>query len=708
MMRYHHLALLLLFLCSLADSLPPPPTLRFLKPTKTISVQQNGTVEEYYYQVTRPLPTDQTTPSCSLALLERDFADTYGSPPVSVDYSPPVDCPGEWTAVILEFNASCRGEQYDRIAAVWIDGVELLRTSTAEPTEGGIFWSVRKDVTRYASVLRRSDATLSVMLENIVNDVFTGVYHVNISAYYYGGDNESEWLEGFDQKKRVFEVGVEPLGREYASDDRGEELVRLRGKSRSKFTWLKPACWLRKLGFTSRKKQGKDRKAGFFLDDEDAVDRTESGELLKKSAAKARKLGLLSDQSGLEFPTVQASLFENGRRKVRSGSQGPGMIAVGRDFLLNKPANKIIPISSNGDDGFWFRIQKPSVVHSKSVEIPLNTYRAILEVYVSFHSNDEFWYSNPPNAYIQKNNLTTGRGNGSFRQVFATIDGIFAGSVVPFPVVFTGGINPLFWEPVVGIGAFNLPSYDLDLTPFLGILLDGNPHKIGLGVTDGIQYWLVDANLHLWVDHALPRIDAKLIRYRVPNMSVSRDCKFSGLDGSFKITARRKIQFAGWVNSSLGNITTRVLQELEFRNTIKFKKNGTYKEVRQKIKTKTNVRLEAFSVLLLGRTRHRTRYPLYILTTTLPKENNTSLLTTNFINGFEDELSIILPNQVHFSSLSDSQKADGWMLVQDHSVLSGSATTQQSYRYADETGCYSQSLVTSDGKVLDKNVTEVC
>ncbi|MFS8018079.1 putative peptide-N(4)-(N-acetyl-beta-glucosaminyl)asparagine amidase [Helianthus anomalus] len=67
--------------------------------------------------------------------------------------------------------------------------------------------------------------------------------------------------------------------------------------------------------------------------------------------------------------------------------------------------------------------------------------------------------------------------------------------VVPFPMIFTGGINPLFWEPVVSIRAFNLPSFDIDLTPFFGLLLDDKNHSIGIQIADGI-----DANLNLWFD----------------------------------------------------------------------------------------------------------------------------------------------------------------------------------------------------------------
>jgi hypothetical protein len=106
-----------------------------------------------------------------------------------------------------------------------------------------------------------------------------------------------------------------------------------------------------------------------------------------------------------------------------------------------------------------------------------------------------------------------------------TIDGKFVGSEAPFPVVFTGGVNPLFWEPVVGIGAFNLPSYDFDLTPFLGVLLDGKIHRFGFGVTEGIAYWLVNANLHLWVDHKSPKVHARSVVYN--RSSVDQISSFS-------------------------------------------------------------------------------------------------------------------------------------------------------------------------------------
>ncbi|OVA02776.1 Peptide-N4-(N-acetyl-beta-glucosaminyl)asparagine amidase A [Macleaya cordata] len=601
---------------------------RYLKSRSPSLLRQNSS--EQYFELTTPLPSDPLNPSCSLLLLQEDFGNTIGSPPVSVPYSPPSDCPGPWTQIFLEFSASCQGEQYDRISGVWLDGVELLRTSTAEPTESGIFWNVRKDVTRYSSLFVQSNLTLTVMLENVVNDEFTGVYHVNVSLLYYGGD----------------QTRVSP------------QVTELRLN--------------RKLG---------------FLPESFVVENSEG------------RLGFQSEES--EGKILQVTSNEPGGRL--SGGQKS-------ELFYERPADLIIPISDDGDEGFWFRIQNESNVHSKAIEIPPNTQRAILEIYVSFHGNDEFWYSNPPNSYLELNNLTTQRGNGAFRQVFATIDGAFVGSTSPFPVIFTGGINPLFWEPIVAIGAFNLPSYDVDLTPFLGFLLDGKTHTFGLGVTDSIPFWLVDANLHLWLDQDSPIVQAKSVLYQSSPLAVKRESKFKNLDGSFEIEAKKKTEFSGWVNSSSGNFTTRVMEEFKFKNSIKFKRNGQEKEVEQKIKVKTEIRIESDAGHEISKTIIKRKYPLKIVSSTLPGADiNTYLIITNVSHGLEEKSSCSTSsNEEISSSVHNSQDSGGWMVVQDHSVLYGAASTTQTLSYKDKNTCYSRTVAASNGKVLEDNSTLTC
>ncbi|WOL06865.1 hypothetical protein Cni_G15599 [Canna indica] len=565
-----------------------------------------STPQEYLDPTDRAFLLPRWPPSCSLPLLEHDFGDTYGRPPASAPYAPPPGCPAPWSRVVLDLSVSCAGEQYDRIAAVWLDGAEVLRTSTAEPSEAGVFWRVRKDVTRYAALLRREEGgVVSMMLENIVNDVFTGVYHVNISLDFY--------ME--------------------------EEEVQSQLLPKLQLSTLKPRL--------------------------------------------AKKLGLSSPEAG-----------------ISSGSKTKATP------LYEKPADWIIPISNNdSQDGSWFRIKNVADVHFKSIQIPGNAYRAVLEIYVSYHSNDEFWYSNPPNSYIELNNLTTGRGNGSFREVYATIDGRFVGSIVPFPVIFTGGINPLFWEPVVALGAFDLPSYNLELTPFLGLLLDGKPHDIGIGVADGISFWLIDANLHLWLDSHTPSVTAELVHYQAPKISISRHSSSHLLDGTFRIEAGRHSHFSGWVNSSAGNLTTDVRQKLKFKSSVEFRNDGNYKEVHTKAKMKTDVRIRDGPKTLLAKASYKSKYPLMFVTSNEAGEGKKYTMKTNLSHILSEEACVVLDEEESFSSISDQQDADGWMLVEDHSVLAGSAGTRQTYWYEDEDGSYSRNVIARDGLVLSDNTT---
>lgn len=549
-----------------------------------------------FFELRQPLPSDHLTPACTVPILDHYFANTIGSPPVSVPYKPPRHCHAPWSRVVLEVHADCKGEQYDRIAAVWLGGVEILRTSTAEPDEAGIFWNVQKDVTRYSSLLKLSNQDLTMMLENIVDDIFTGVYHVQVSLLYY-------------KDKGVTAPADKNLGRELG------------------FRFGSP--WI----------------------------------------APTRVVG--------EAPL---SLYE-------------------------PPADLIVPISNNGDRGFWFRINGESDVRTKRVQIPRNTRRAVIELYVSFHGNDEFWYSNPPNSYIRNNNLTTDRGNGAFREVYVTVDGNFVGSEVPYPVIFTGGINPLFWEPVVAIGAFDLPSYDFELTPFLGLLLDGNTHNFGIGVSYSIPFWLVDANLHLWLDHQSEAVQAKLVSQKSPALTLTSSQKFKRLDGTFELEGSRKGRYVGWVKSSEGNLTTIVSRKLKFRNAIQFRRDGNHKTVEQKIKSKTQVKVLTETRILLSRPFIKWRYPLKIITSTRPGSGQgTNLITTNVTESLGKRFA----NGNSSIFVYNSQVCGGYMEVKDHSVVSGVSDTTQSFRVRDGSRCFSRVVASTNGKLLSDSSSTSC
>ncbi|CAA2998350.1 Hypothetical predicted protein [Olea europaea subsp. europaea] len=570
---------------------PQPPLRhqsRFTKHNCHIKNYTSGSYQQYF-EITHPLPFDNLIPSCTLPVFSYDVHFIGPLPPINVEYFPPANC--TWTNVTLHLIVASNISRYDPIVGVWLDGAEILRSSTAESTAGdGIFWEVRKDITRYTSILRQEKRTLTVVLGNVVN-FNPGLYRLKLDFLYYDTDSNKT-----------------------DTDD----------------------------------------------------------------------LNILWSPS----PKISSSHREHHSLDI-----------------YERPADLIIPIAGNGDEGHWFKIESDFDVKSMGIQIPSNTYKAVIEVYVSFHGDDEFWYSNPPDAYIKQNDLDTKRGHGAYREVMVTLDENVYGSVVPFPVIFSDGINPLFWEPVVAIGAFNLPSYDFELTPFLGMLLDGKVHNFGLKVADAISFWLVDANLHLWLDDNMKEVQAMTYKYIAPSSGVDRESKFHKLDGKFETEGKRKTKVAGWVNSSLGNLTTSVFDKVRYENTIKFKKNGRHKTVKQEVKVNRKLRILSDNGTVISVATVEKKYPLKITSkTSAGSTENTYLVITDLENSLTEERKI----GNFSSSLDNSQESSGWMFVVGHDVLSGAATTDQSYTYQDNFSCYSQKVSAASGKLKSNSTSLLC
>ncbi|CAN0858580.1 Peptide-N4-(N-acetyl-beta-glucosaminyl)asparagineamidase A [Linum grandiflorum] len=532
-------------------------------PTATQSTNVKLQPKTVFFEVTKPISLPNTKPCVQHLLTSHDFADTLDKPPVVTNYTPPSHCPSSsFSKIVLEWNATCKGRQFDRIFGIWLGGVELLRSCTAEPIPSGIFWSVRKDITKYSSLLLRNETQdLAVFLGNIVDSTYTGIYNVNVSIYFYPGEQK-----------------------------------------------------------------------------------------------------------------FQKTTNNN-----------------------NVPADLILPISRNIQslkDGLWFQIQNSTQMVSKQVVIPCNVYRAVLEVYISPHGDDEFWYTNYPNDYIISNNIssTTSPGNGPFREVVVSLDegDTVIGAIWPFTVVYTGGIINLFWRPISGIGSFDLPSYDIEVTPFLGTLLDNSKaHSFGFRVTNALDVWFVDANLHLWLDTKREKTEAMVVKHD-SNLDLDVHSKFKGLDGKFTTDASRSVYSHGWVKSSHGNITTRFQQRLKYSNWMELRKDGHVQILNQTISTYDTASFKPTS---------KKEFSINLYTDTEEKDNNTVSYATDLTLGYSFKGT--------GSAVKNVQKAKGDLLVKGNLVTSGIGSTRQKYRSRGGDGsCYFRDIKSSNYTILaDKEGT---
>ncbi|EJD44080.1 hypothetical protein AURDEDRAFT_88290 [Auricularia subglabra TFB-10046 SS5] len=142
------------------------------------------------FQVAQPPVVPAGARQCKLQILQHNF-DSFGNPAV-VQYVPPTDCgaPGTWAAVTLNYTGTSNGTQFDRLSAISFHNVEIWRTSTPEPTLGGILWTAVKDVTRFIPLFAKP-GTLILDLNNIVDPSqgLTGEYLVTLTATFFASSS---------------------------------------------------------------------------------------------------------------------------------------------------------------------------------------------------------------------------------------------------------------------------------------------------------------------------------------------------------------------------------------------------------------------------------------------------------------------------------------------------------------------------------------
>ncbi|MEV8558688.1 peptide-N4-asparagine amidase [Streptomyces sp. NPDC051917] len=139
---------------------------------------------DWHDPVTAAPPVERPhTTSCQVTLADAQFRDFT---PYRGAYTPPQGCGDHWSRVVLRLDGKVKGRQYDRLGYLHVGGVEVLRTSTPEPSPDGIEWHVEKDVTRYSDTFR-SPQDVEMLIGNVVNDTYTGVIDVHVTLTFYAG-----------------------------------------------------------------------------------------------------------------------------------------------------------------------------------------------------------------------------------------------------------------------------------------------------------------------------------------------------------------------------------------------------------------------------------------------------------------------------------------------------------------------------------------
>lgn len=233
-------------------------------------------------------------------------------------------------------------------------------------------------------------------------------------------------------------------------------------------------------------------------------------------------------------------------------------------------AGVVLPLSA-GPTGGTVTLNSPSDQLAGTFTMPTNVKAAYLDVFAQGQQTDEFWYTCAPNDVAGE---LANCGNSSFREAEVTIDGTAAGVAPIYPWIFTGGIDPFLWRPIPGVHTLNFEPYRVDLTPFAGVLSNGQQHTVALSVYNADQYFSATANLLLYQDTGSGQVTGAVTTNTIGQPDPMITENISALPaivwGTLSLQSNRGFTVEGYVNTSQGRVDTKVVQSIDFSNAQKY------------------------------------------------------------------------------------------------------------------------------------------
>jgi hypothetical protein len=378
-----------------------------------------------------------------------------------------------------------------------------------------------------------------------------------------------------------------------------------------------------------------------------------------------------------------------------------------------RTADLIVPVNGGGGDAGTLNTTADQI--TQTLNLPRNVERVYLDIIAQSQSNDEFWYFCVPND--QTTNLES-CGNTAFRETEVTIDGQPAGVAPVYPWIFTGGIDPFLWEPIPGVQTLDFKPYRVDLTPFAGVLSDGNPHVVGVGVFNADSYFLATANLLVFTDHGAQQVTGGLLSNTLsaaPSPVVTENIQESPsgptFTGSITVSSDRDFAITGYVDTSHGRVQTTVEQSVKFVNTQEFDVSPTTDGQNAQQTTSVDSVVSTREGWFTTISEEHFRYPLTI----------DYLLTFNADGSSTQVTTVRQQDHVRASGYQNGpwdrtvdeevESTDTLSLSPSFSITGNSgALTRQSYRSTDSAsgGCYSRTLTAKMQKLTEVKDGRAC
>ncbi len=363
----------------------------------------------------------------------------------------------------------------------------------------------------------------------------------------------------------------------------------------------------------------------------------------------------------------------------------------------------VIPVNGTGGDAGTLNTTADQI--TQILNLPENVESVYLDVIAQSQIGDEFWYFCVPDS---ETGPLESCGNTAFRETEVSIDGNPAGVAPVYPWIFSGGIDPFLWEPIPGVQTLDFVPYRVNLTPFAGLLANGDAHTVAVSVFNANSYFLATANLLVYLDHGSAKTSGGLIANTLtaaPSPEIENNIKMtsSGATGNILTTSDRSFTISGYLNTSHGRVVTTVTQNVDFSNNQEFDVNATTDVQNLKQLTRVNSTTITRQGPLATTSQANYEYPLNIDYSFDQNTDGSYTQTTAVEQGdLEQKDSTFAGLPSYQSELSNQVNSKDVLYVSPGFSITGNSGSQSSgtYTWKDSRGgCYSRTL-TSEAQVL--------
>lgn len=367
-------------------------------------------------------------------------------------------------------------------------------------------------------------------------------------------------------------------------------------------------------------------------------------------------------------------------------------------------ASIVLPMSASPTGG-TVTLNSPSDQLAQTFTLPTNVERAYLDVFAQGQSGDEFWYTCAPDNVAGE---LLNCGSTSFREAEVSIDGTPAGVAPVYPWIFTGGIDPYLWRPIPGVHTLNFEPYRVDLTPFAGILSDGQQHTVAVSVYNADQYFSATASLLLYQDAGSNQVTGAVTTNTIgqPEPVISENLSQNGpfIIGTVGVDSNRGFTVEGFVQTSHGTVDTKVVQSIDFSNDQRYRVNGDGSIYDQTVDQTTSISSSTTTQDDNGVRvdSKQFNWPLSLNYDFTGHKNGSFQQHTQIRQGFTKSVLVTLNGTPTYSSSFSDAVAPNDMLIVDKNgnVSANGQTNSENYQYSNSEGACWNETVRAQGGTL--------